>query len=483
MNRVADIIIITALLSPVAADHPAPPYFYDPPLDPIPYAPKANAHGPDYDIPDDPWKVAADRRINRYRKSDLRVRVVDRAGAPVAGVAVRAELKRQTFRFGAVATPGFFTGPAAARLKPYVLKYFNSAGFGMGLKPSVCREGCCGTDRRTAPFAETAAREMRWFNKHEIGVRGHTLAWEGKRFLHPNQRAILDDPDLPDREKGRRIFALMSAHFHHAVRKWDVFCWDVINEPRANHAVNDLLPETNTFVAWFTLAGALRKKYHRPALQLYYNENNLVSWTKYGSYEKNRDNYIGHIRDLIDAGAPLDGIGFQYRFRSYVPPGTVYRRLCDFDRFDLPYQATEFELVGDRKKANEQGISTFSNAEKKRMTAELMTIFFSHRRAAGFWHWSFIDRPKTSRKHFPYALFTHDGRPNAEMEQWIKMMEEDFATDETRQTGPDGTATVRGFNGTYRLGLRAGTVRRTAVVVLGEDATFTFTWPPDRTGR
>ncbi len=448
----------------VAVDHTKPV---------LPYDPTQNLHGPDYDIPNEQWKREADRRIDRYRKSDLTIKLVDGDGTPVAGVPVRIELERHAFPFGAVATPGFFQGPNADVLRQYYLKYFSSAGFGMGLKTTQCRKGTCKL-RMDNRFHKIAERELAWFRQHGISVRGHNLAWEGRTFLHKSQQNILNDPRVGDGEKGRRIFGLMSNHFHHAIPEWDVFCWDVINEPRVNHVVNDLLPNKNTFVEWFKLAGALREKYGRPDLQLYYNENNVLSWTKYGSYEANRDNYMGHIQDIIDAGAPIDGIGFQYRFKSYESPEVVYARLCEFDRFNLPYQATEFELIGDKKKAQEQGVSIFSDAERKKMTAELMTVFFSHRLAAGFWHWTFIDGAVGSGRRRPYALFSHDGRPNPEMEQWIKMMEEDFNTDETLKTDQDGTARVRGFKGIYRVSYRKGGIRKTAAVTLKGDTTSAF---------
>ena len=78
------------------------------------------------------------------------------------------------------------------------------------------------------------------------------------------------------------------------------------------------------------------------------------------------------------------------------------------------------------------------------MTAELLTVFFSHPRATGLWHWSFMDDRKGGH---PQALFSFDGRPRPEAEQWIKMMEEDFNTDETLRTGENGVAVVQWVQG------------------------------------
>ena len=86
-------------------------WFYDPAKDTIPWTPQENKHGPDYDIPDDAWKVEADERIDKYRKRNLTIRIVDSAGHPVKNVPVKIELVRHHFLWGAVATPTFEDGP------------------------------------------------------------------------------------------------------------------------------------------------------------------------------------------------------------------------------------------------------------------------------------------------------------------------------------------------------------------------------------
>ncbi|MDP6044197.1 MAG: endo-1,4-beta-xylanase, partial [Phycisphaerae bacterium] len=417
------------------------------------------------------WKKAADARIDKHRKSDLNITIVDKSGSPVSGVPVRVELKRHYFRFGAVLPLDFTDGPHSATYKKYFLKYFNSAGFAMGLKTSVCPEGDC-TQGRNTRFYRAAEKDFKWLAKHNIEVRGHNLAWEGANYLHATQKAILNDAKLSGKEKGSRIFALMSAHFHHSIKKWDAFCWDVINEPRGNHVVNDLLADKNSFVEWFKLAGRLRTEYKRSGMKLYYNENRVVSWSKWGSYEANRDNYMGHIQDILNAGAPIDGIGFQYRFKMHVSPEIVYKRLCDFDKFKLPYQATEFELFKGKKQTVD-----FPTARKKQMTAELMTVFFSHPLADGLWHWTFADKaPGRGMKTMPRALFTYNGRPGPEAEQWIRMMEVDFNTDETTKTALDGSVKVRGFKGIYKVTIGLGAKARTAIVTLEEDQKLRLTY-------
>jgi len=431
------------------------PWFYDPVNDPIPYTPGKNRFGAAYEIPPSPWKKAADRRIDTYRKADLTIRVVDKQGTPLKDVPIHVKLKRHEFYWGAVINSDFLNGDHSNLLKFYFLKYFNSSGFNMGLKPKSCAIKPCRKSYKSLHFYK-AEKQILWMREHDIPVRGHTLAWEGKRFLAKHLLEIYENPALSDGEKGRRMFALNARHIDHAVKKWDVFCWDVVNEPRMNHLINDLFPGTNTFVEWFRLADQARKKYKRNFL-MFYNENQLASFVKKkSSFEEYSRNYKARIQEILDAGVPLDGIGMQYRFRRYVAPEKVYRRLCAFEEFKLPFQATEFEL-------KPMETESFSAEDRKKMTAELLTVFFSHPNAMGLWHWSFMDDKDGSS---PQALFSYDGQPRPEGEQWIKMMEEDFNTDETVCTDVNGTVTVRGFKGIYKITLGLGPQAKNAFIIL-----------------
>jgi GH35 family endo-1,4-beta-xylanase len=433
--------------------------FYDPAEDPIPYAPQLNEFGADYELPDATWKIEADQRINTFRKADLKITVVDDAGQPLKGIPVHIELKRHDFFWGGVISRELLSDPTRERLQAYFLKYFNSAGFGMGLKPKQCPVEPCQAGWRSR-YTHLAEKDLKWFKTHDIPVRGHALVWEGEKFLPLDLKEIFNDTDLTGPQKGNQIFDRMVQHLLHAAKKWDVMCWDVINEPRMNHDINDLLPETDTFVEYFRLADAVRTEQNLDYL-MYYNENQIASFVgTRGSFEKNRDIYKARIQEVLDADIPMDGIGFQYRFKDHVSPETVYERLCAFDEFNLAYQATEFELKSMASK------KPFSAAEKKKMTAELLTLFFSHPKSTGLWHWSFVDNQKGES---PHALFSYTGKPRAEAEQWIKMMEEDFNTDETVSTTHNGSVNLRGFKGIYKVTVGEGKNAKTSVITLKDD--------------
>jgi hypothetical protein len=83
-----------------------------------------------------PWRKEADARIEKHRKGDLSVRVVDGRGRPIRNAQVRIEQKSHAFRFGtAVTGPAFFgrgkTSQAdSERYREILARYFNACGAG-----------------------------------------------------------------------------------------------------------------------------------------------------------------------------------------------------------------------------------------------------------------------------------------------------------------------------------------------------------------
>ena len=62
------------------------------------------------------------------------------------------------------------------------------------------------------------------------------------------------------------------------VTRWEVFEWDVINEPRGKHAVQDILGE-DVMVEWFDIA---RRRAVDSKCVLMVNENRVISDPKPG---------------------------------------------------------------------------------------------------------------------------------------------------------------------------------------------------------
>jgi GH35 family endo-1,4-beta-xylanase len=390
-------------------------------------------------------KNEAVQRIEQHRKGDINLIVKLLNDEIASNTQVRVKLLRHDFKWGAVVSESFETSPYADIHKENFLKYFNASGFNMAMKPK----------QRGSQAEEIAAnRTMPWFLENGIYVRGHTLAWEGERFLRSEDKATYDDASLSDEEKGKRMLESCSVHLPHAIPKWNVKCWDVSNEPIANNCINDLFPDKNTHVHWFKLADSIRKQYGKENVKLIQNDYQIISaitphalkFTKKGYSAVGRPALYREILDeQLALGAPIEGIGFQSRLKGgLITPDTIYTRLCDFDRFNLPYHVTEFEIRDGGYKKN-----VYSDEDRKILMEYMMVIYFSHPKVEGFWHWTFADVKSSEVKDYP--LFNYDGTPKVTGEKWIELMEGFFNTDEVVTTNSRGEVSISGYYGNYEI--------------------------------
>jgi endo-1,4-beta-xylanase len=89
------------------------------------------------------WRAAANARIERLRKADLRVRVVDASGKPVPNAKVRVSMTRHAFAFGSAVDAKMFLGDStdSRTYRKTVLERFNRVVLENDLKWPVWE--CC----------------------------------------------------------------------------------------------------------------------------------------------------------------------------------------------------------------------------------------------------------------------------------------------------------------------------------------------------
>jgi hypothetical protein len=167
--------------------------------------------------------------------------------------------------------------------------------------------------------------------------------------------------------------------------------------------------------------------------------------------------YEEEIRYLLDQGAPISAIGFQSRFHAETSPETIYKRLCYFEQFDLPYAATEFEMndtVGDE-------------FERAAMTERAMTVLFSHRLVNGIYAWSLLAQDQGGPGH--RAILEDDGRLKLRGKVWMYLMKNRWWTDESLTTDASGTVRLRGFKGRYKVTIGTTPTGKSVPLDLVED--------------
>ena len=366
--------------------------------------------------PGAPWRAEADKRIEKYRKAPLTVKVVDKkTGKPIPGVQVEITQQSHAFAFGtAVAADHLIaTGADANRYREVFQKYFNRATIENHLK---------------WPFWEAwnktdGLRALEWLNEKKIPVRGHCLLWPSWRNSPPNIKALAGDKAA--------LTKRIEAHFAEVAGacQGKVVDWDVVNEPFDNHDITDILGR-DSLIRWFKLA-----QKHDSKARLFLNDYPAMDGSDTGNAHLNH--FEETLRFLQKGGAPLQGIGFQGHFgASPVPPTRVLSCLDRFGKLGLPIAITEFDI----------------NMEDEQLqadyTRDFLTACFSHPSVSEIITWGFWEK----RHWFPKAaLWRTDWSIKPNGQAWVDLTTKKWWTSARGTTNAQGRFAVRGFHGEHEV--------------------------------
>ena len=302
---------------------------------------------------DAPWRKAAAERIEKYRKGDLTIKVVDEKGQPVSGAQVQVRMKRHAFAWGTEVSDERINDtqdPDNERYRQTIEKYFNKVVIGNNLK----------WGRWIQPqYHESAFKALSWFAERNIPVRGHVMVWPSWQYLPKSlfTEAVKKDPETMRKLVSDHITDQTSA------LRGKVTEWDVAND---HHDLLDVLGR-DALVDWFKQAKA-----GVPDVKLFYNDYTMFDRGKGSDY------FYNTVKELKEKGAPIDGIGEQGHFAS--SPKGIPDVLAKFDKFGalgLPIQITEFDIDTD---------DTGLQADYMR---DFTTATFSHPSVMGVMQWGF----------------------------------------------------------------------------------------------
>lgn len=368
---------------------------------------------------DAPWRREAAARIERYRKEDLTVRVTDSSGIAIAGAAVRVKMLRHGFRFGSAAVAAALTEPGQDNeiYREKLIELFNAAVLENDLKWEQWERN------RSRALAGLA-----WLRERGILVRGHTMVWPGWAYLPSDLRQLANNPAALRHRIDSHILEIGAA------TRGEVIDWDVVNEPVPNRVLQDILGDAE-LVRWFQLARTADQD-----VRLFVNEYDIE--TRGGKNTLKQRQYFELVRSLLEAGAPLGGIGLQGHFGTdFTHPQRVSEILDRFAAFGLPLAITEFD------------VSTLDEQVQADYTRDYLTICFSHPAVESFLIWGFWE----GRHWKPEAaMFRRDWseKPNARV--WRELIYRQWWTDAAGETGGDGVFRVRAFLGDYEIEVRSG---------------------------
>ena len=366
------------------------------------------------------WRVDADARIEKHRKAELSVRVVDGEGRPVPEAEVHVRMRRHAYPFGtAVMASKLVDKPvteARTNYRDTILNFFNYVTLENDLKQTTIEKNTI----------QPAVDALHLLQAHGIQARGHVLVWPSWKMSAPSLAALQANPD--------NVGTWIRNHIRSTVlaTRGLVTDWDVMNEPAIHHEIIDLIGREKV-ADWFRLA-----RETDPKASLYLNENNV------GFNGTNQEALANWITLLKSTGAPLDGVGWQghmwQRTLPYAP--SILDDLNRFEKFGIRIQITEYDC-NDR----------FGDEEEAEFLSDFLLAWFSHPSTSGFIMWGFQDDSIWTGNA---PLFNRDWSLKPAGKIWMDYVFVKWWSDADGTTDSEGCFATLGFHGDYVVQIVSG---------------------------
>ena len=356
----------------------------------------------------------ANERIEKIRKGNLTVKVVDFQGHPVSNAFVSVAQTRHEFLFGTALSTDMFrptaTNSEAAAYRNHVKKYFNQAVTENALKwPDM-------EPKQDDVHYEIVDAMAGWCRTNRIALRGHCLFWG----CHvPEWAKALSDIDLR--------FAIMRrarnvvGHYRGLIDEFDVN-----NETLHCTYLNDRLGDSIFRQMCAEASGA------NPNAVLYVNDYGIIEGNDLNPYAK-------QIRNLLAAGAPVGGIGLQAHFDGPVNVCRMQKALNVLARFNLPIKITEFDCWADDEAVQARTLEEVYRTAFANSAVEGILI-------GGFWE-KCHGQPKA-------ALLRADFSKKPSAETYERLVFSNWWTRAEGRTAADGIFACRAFFGDLNVSVK-----------------------------
>lgn len=380
--------------------------------------------------------------IERVRKTDAVIEVVDTSGAPVSGVPVSIRQTSHAFLFGCNIY-GFDQYESARQNELYKQRFqelFNFATTGFywrSYEPERGKPRYADTDKIVA-----------WCSEHGIRLKGHPLLWDHEAG-EPVWAAGQPDAVLQE----RRVREILSRY------KGKIEFWEVVNEPAHVQGVKIGEP-----YRW--------ARQTDPAAHLIIND-----------YEVMANGYPPFFELLEDAaknGVPFDGIGIQaHEPRTMRFP--LHRVKATLDKYATLGKAlhiTEFTPTSAGEPITGSHIEgVWDEAAQADYAVQFYTVCFAHPAVVAITWWDLCDAGSWLKGG---GLLREDLSPKPAYTALRRLIHEEWTTRAQGVTDGAGRFAFRGFYGGYEATVTVGgrDVSRIIQLPLADPSTGRFVVAP-----
>jgi endo-1,4-beta-xylanase len=368
------------------------------------------------EVTNDDWKAAAFAQIEKHRKGNIEIKVVDSKGKPLPDAKVKIVQTRQAFRFGTAVNRWLLQDePDGEKYRAKIKQLFNTAVLENDMKWRDT-DGNTEVDQRSID-------SVKWLRDNGLEVRGHTMLWGSWRYSPARLETL--SPDEIRTEIKKRVFEVGQKF------KGQVYVWDVVNEAVTNTDIFDK-------VGWDLFPQTF--KWAREA-----DENARLAYNDYDiSNEgfdsgRHRAKVEARIQQLLDAGAPVDILGDQAHM--FTPFTTMPRMLEIWDswtkRYKKPLEITEFDAA------------IADDAVQEKYVRDYMIAVFSQPNIESFVFWGFWE--KAHWRGASAALYRADWTPRPAALAVEDLILKQWKTDVELSTNSKGKIRTRAFLGDYEI--------------------------------
>ena len=378
------------------------------------------------------WVImqGAGDRIEKTRKGDASIVVVDDNNVPVRGARVYYEQKNHDFLFGSNMALLAKNGPNAVN-QQWADAYV--ALFNYGTLPF----NWDAYETKQGQTSETLLLMMAdWAKKRGIATKGHPLIWA-------NSLPAWAPPAVDDMQKAQEklVKGTVSA-----------FCgrvdyWDVVNEPTMGPRVNNPLGN------WMNA--------RTPATVC----TDALGWARsacptgtmiINDFRTDQD-YRDLLQNIVRQKGKFDAIGIQSDMkRGNWPLYQVWDTCERFKDFDVPLHFSEVTVLSGNPKvgiaAEQQGewpSTPAGEAAQAEYVEKFYTMLFSHPSVGAVTWWDLSDYGAVQGA--PAGLLRSDMTKKPAYNRLLTLVHDKWWSRGNAYTGDDGTVRLRAFYGTYKL--------------------------------
>lgn len=345
------------------------------------------------------------------------------------GTEVVIEQQRHEFWFGAALANQAFTDRLSSRDRQQYLSLFLT-NFNAAVTENALKWHDMEPSRGNVNY-RTVDAILAWTDEHQIPLRGHNIYWGIPDRVQSWLKEMPDD-ELRETLKHRALD--IGGRYRGRFAEYDLN-----NEMIHGNYYQQRLGQD------ITLQMAQWVRQGDSNAVLFVNDYDILTGVRL-------EDYVRHIRALLEQGVSLGGIGVQGHLHGETFDAAALRNALErLSQFNLPIRITEFNLPGQRSRFYRERNLRLTDAEevsKARAITEYFRICFACPRVEGIMLWGFWE----GANWIPVSsLYRRDWTPLPAAEAYRDLVFRQWWTRWQGRADAKGRCEVRAFYGQYRI--------------------------------